>query len=192
MDTVIDYVTGNFAYCVEIRTLAVALAGAYAVRSGRNPDGKSLHWFHAFALSTLAGFGGGWFTFAWMGRPTSMIAAADINMTCCIIAFLFMNMIPLDLGYILAKSQPGQIIITSGAQLFRALGTIGFVTFAMENLSPSPYYPIPLLGPIVYGSLLGNMGPLVTKGVDAYLSGGMPWGFQQGKRRFHFKFIIVL
>ena len=158
MDLLVDYVTGNFAYSVELRTFAVALAGAYAVRKSN----ATQNWFHAFVKSSLAGFGGGWFTFAWMGRPTSMIASADINMTCCILAFVILNWMPG--GYFVAQTVPGQMVITSGAQLFRALGTVGFVSFAMEHLTATPYYPIPLLGPIVYGTLLGNMGPLVTKG----------------------------
>jgi len=70
----------------------------------------------------------------------------------------------------------------SFAQLFRSLGTIKFLTACYEALkeSPSAYYPIPVFGPILYGILLGNMGPLVLKGLESHLGNGVPWAVQNG------------
>jgi hypothetical protein len=184
MDQVFNFLTGSFAYSKEFQSMGMGLQGALIVRNGRNKDG-SMNWFHALALSTIFAFGGGWFGFIWMGRPSSMITGADINVPCCIIAFLIANYTPLDIGLKLGNFFPVTLIITSAAQLFRCLGLIGFITFAFQALkdTPSPYYPIPLIGPILYGSLLGNMGAFFLKGFDGHLQGGIPFAFQNGKTK---------
>ena len=184
MDQVFNFLTASFAYSKEVQCMGMGLQGALIVRNGRNKDG-SMHWFHALALSTIFAFGGGWFGFAWMGRPTSMITGADISVPSCIIAFLIANYTPLDIGLKLGNSFPVKLIITSASQLFRCMGLVGFITFAFQALkdTPSPYYPIPLIGPILYGSLLGNMGSFFLKGFDGHLQAGVPFPFQNGKKK---------
>ena len=174
-----SYLCGTSAYHVELRTFGMALQGAMAVRKGPNKDGK-MHWFHAFALTTILAFGGGWFTGLWMGKPTSMIAAGDVNVTLGLIAYLIVHHSPFDIGYKICDSLPGTFLITSLAQMFRSMGTIGFISVAASELKPSPYYPTPIIGPILYGALLGNMGGLFRNGFDKYLENGMPWPFQNG------------
>lgn len=175
-----DFLTGTSPYHVELRTFGIALQGAVAVRKGMNKDGK-MHPFHAFALTTILGFGGGWFTFLFMGKPTSMIAAGDINITLSFLAFLIVNYAPMDIGFKLVTSLPGAIAVTVLAQMFRSMGTIGFISTAAKELSPTPYYNIPVLGPILYGTLLGNMGGFFMKGFHGHLADGMPWPFQNGR-----------
>ena len=178
MDYLVNYLTSAFPLAVEYRSVGMGLQGAMAVRNGPNKDGK-MHWFHAFALGTVVAFGGGWFTPLWMGKPTAMIAS-DLNPAICVAVFLFVNLMPMQFGYKLCKTLPGTMLITSAAQLFRAMGMMGFITTAFNELKPSAYYPIPVLGPILYGTLLGNMGALFTKGFNGVLSGGMGFPFQNG------------
>eukprot|EP00980_Cylindrotheca_fusiformis_P029580 scaffold23539_cov137-Cylindrotheca_fusiformis.AAC.5 len=182
-DSVLAFLLGRSAYHMELRTFGMALQGAMAVRNGPNKDLK-MHWFHAFALATIIAFGGGWFTFIWMGKPTSMIASGDVNVTLAFIAFVITHYTPFDIGYKIANSLPGVLAITSLAQMFRSMGTIGFISSAASELNPSPYYPIPVIGPILYGSLLGNMGGFFRKGFDGYLQNGIPWPFQNGTSDF--------
>ena len=151
-----------------------------AVRNGRNSDGR-MNWFHAFLCSVLAGYAGATFTALWMGRPTSMLSN-DLNMAFCIIAFVIANYSPLDIGYRLGNTMPVVIITTIFAQLFRAMGLIKFCQIAHHAFksSPSPYYPVPVFGPILLPTLLGNFGGFFSKGFDGHLEKGMPWPFQNG------------
>lgn len=176
----IAFLTNDFPYAAEARTFGMALQGSMAVRNGRNRD-KKLAWFHAFMLSTLTAFAGGTFCNLWMGKPTSMLSN-DLNLMCCIAAFLIVNCTPWDIGYKLGNFYPFVMIITMFAQLFRVNGLIGFTRAGFEAFkeSTSDYYPIPVVGPILFGTLLGNMGGFFSKGFDAYLKNGMPWPFQVG------------
>jgi len=176
-DIFFAYLCGTTEYHAEMRTFGMALQGAIAVKKGPNKDGK-MHWFHAFALTTILAFGGGWFTGLWMGKPTPMIASGDVNVTLAMIAYIIVNHTPFDIGYKIANSLPGTILITSFAQMFRSMGTIGFISVAATELKPSKFYPTPIIGPILYGALLGNMGGMFRKGFDEYLANGMPWPFQ--------------
>jgi hypothetical protein len=179
--TVLSFLTGNFYLTGELQALGMGFQGAMAVRNGRNKDRKMAP-FHAFALSTIYGFGGGWLGFIWLGKPSSMITS-DINVAACVVAFVAANYIPFDLGFKLGNFLPVKIVVTSLSQLFRALGLIKFITVAFNLLkdTPSAYYPIPVIGPILYGSLLGNMGGLLLNGIDGHLKNGMPWAFQNGE-----------
>ncbi|CAJ1960971.1 unnamed protein product [Cylindrotheca closterium] len=176
-DTLFAYLCGTSAYHAEIRTFGMALQGAIAVRKGPNKDGK-MHFFHAFAMTTIAAFAGGWFTGLWMGKPTSMIASGDVNVTLAMIAFIIVNYTPFDIGYKIMTSLPATLVITSMAQMFRSMGTIGFISVAANELKPSKYYPTAIIGPILYGALLGNMGGFFKSGVEGYLANGIPWPFQ--------------
>uniref|UniRef100_A0A7S3L5W6 Uncharacterized protein n=1 Tax=Amphora coffeiformis TaxID=265554 RepID=A0A7S3L5W6_9STRA len=179
-DVVVRFLTGKFPYCPEAIAFGMALQGAMAVRKGPNKDGK-LHWFHAFVLSALASFAGGTFNFIWMGQPSGILTN-DVFMGVAIICFVLVNYTPGDVGFALFNTTPISIAIVSFAQLFRSLGTIKFLTACYEALkgNPSAYYPIPIFGPILYGILLGNMGPLVLKGLEAHIGNGVPWPVQNG------------
>ena len=77
--------------------------------------------------------------------------SSDINMAACIAAYILVNHLPLDLGYLLCNTLPVTLVTTSFAQLFRSLGIMKFVTVCFEAFkdNPSPYYPIPVFGPIM-------------------------------------------
>jgi hypothetical protein len=175
----VSLLTATYPYANELQALGQAFSGAMAVRAGANKDGK-MHWFHAFALTTILAFGGGWFGFLLMAKPTSMIAGGDVNVTACIIAFLTVNYTPFDIGYKLLNLLPFKVLITVFSTLFKSTGMIKFINTGFSEIKPTQFYPIPVMGPVVYGTMLGNMGGLFLKGFDGYLKNGTPWPFQNG------------
>lgn len=179
----VDFLTGKTPYTGECQAFFMAIQGAVNVRSGVNRN-RQLHWFHAFALSVMAGFAGGWLGFLLMAKPTSMFSN-DLNMAACIVAFVLVNYTPFDVGYKVFGSVPGQAVTAMWAQLFRALGLMKFsdVCFEAFKDNPSAYYPIPVFGPIMYGTLLGNMGGFLMKGLEGHFANGMPWPVQNGTLR---------
>ena len=92
-----------------------------------------------------------------------------------------MNYLPYDLGYLFFKTLLGELIHTVFLQVFHVGGVKGFsdAAYTMFKESPSPYYPTPIFGPILFPSVLGNMGEFFFSGFDGYLEKGMPWLFQQ-------------
>lgn len=176
----VDFLTGNFEYSSELQSFWMAFQGVMIVRSGPNKD-RQMNWFHAFMLSVICGYGGAMFGFIWMGKPSSMLSN-DLNMASCILSFLIVNYLPFDIGYKMGNFIPVALVTTVFAQLFRSLGLVKFVGVAFSEFqsNPSRYYPIPVFGPILYGTLLGNMSSFFQKGFHEYLSTGMPWPFQNG------------
>lgn len=175
----VRFLTGDFPFSAELQAFFMAIQGAVAVRNGPNKDRK-LHWFHAFALSVIGGYAGALFGFLWMGKPCSMLSN-DLNMSSCIIAFVIVNYLPF--GFELCNSLAVTIVTVMFAQLFRCLGLVRFVGVAYDIFkdNPSKYYPIPVFGPILYGTMLGNMGGFFMKGFEGHVQNGMPWPMQNGK-----------
>jgi hypothetical protein len=177
----VQFLTGNFYLSGELQSFWMAIQGCMMVRAARNPN-KELKWFHAFCLSVLAGYAGGWFGFILMAKPTSMFYN-DLNMASCIVAFLIVNCTPFDVGYKLCQTLPLSLLTVSFAQLFRSVAIPKFVHVCYQEFANkgTPYYPsIPVFGPILYATLLGNMGGFITKGIEGHVESGMPWPIQNG------------
>jgi len=149
--TVLDFLVGRSPYSAEQQAFWMAVQGSMAVRQGPNSDLR-MHWFHALTLSVIVGFGGGWLGFVWMGLPSSMLSN-DLNAAGCLLAFVLVNYVPL--GFSLLNLLPLRVLTVSFAQLFRAMGLIKFVNVCFETFkdTPSAYYPIPVFGPILYGTV---------------------------------------
>jgi len=179
LDVLVAFLTGQFKYSAELQAFWMAIQGAVAVRKGPNKN-KDMAWFHSFLLSVLSGYGGAAFTNIWMGKPTSMMSN-DLNFGSCILAYIIVNFMPF--GFQVCTTIPVVLVTTVFAQLFRSLGVIKFTTVAFEAFkeNPSAYYPIPVFGPIMFGTILGNMSGFFLKGFHEYLKYGMPWPFQNGK-----------
>lgn len=177
---IVSFLTASFDYAPEAQCFWMAFQGAMTVRNGPNKKNE-LGWFHAFLYSVLLSYGGALFGFFWMGKPTGMLTN-DLNGFACIIAFVLVNYTPFDIGYKLGNSLPVVLVTTCCAQLFRSQGVVKFCGAAFEALksNPSKYYPIPVFGPILNATLLGNMTGFFTKGFHEYLKNGMPWPFQNG------------
>jgi hypothetical protein len=158
MEYLVRFSAGDFPFALENQCFWMAIQGAMMVRGGVNKDRK-LNWWHAFALSVMGGFAGGWFGFFLMAKPTSMFAN-DLNMASCIFAFIVVNYTPMDIGFKFFSNIAVNIVTVVFAQLFRSLGIVKFIGVCFEQFKdhPSQYYPIPVFGPIMYATLLGNMG----------------------------------
>mmetsp|Transcript_25391 Transcript_25391/g.24331 ORF Transcript_25391/g.24331 Transcript_25391/m.24331 type:complete len:288 (-) Transcript_25391:121-984(-) len=176
----ITFLCADFRWAKEFQAFTMAIQGAMIVRTGPNKDG-TMAWFHAFAQSVVSAYAGALAAPLLMGRPTSMLSN-DVNLAMCIIAFILVNCIPFDLGFKILRTFPMRLLTTIGAQLFRAMGVIGFTSMGYETLkhAPSKYYPTPIVGPILWATLLGNMGGFFSNGFERYLKNGMPWPFQNG------------
>jgi hypothetical protein len=157
MDALVAFLTGTSAFSAENQSFWMAVQGAMAVRKGPNKD-KTMSWFHAFVLSVVIGFAGGLLGFVWMGKPSAMLSN-DLNMASCIFAFVLVNYTPMGIGFRILDTLPFSIVTVSFAQLFRATGIIKFVKVCFEEFkgSPSKYYPIPVFGPIIYGTVRGRL-----------------------------------
>lgn len=178
---VVHFLTGDFPFSSELQSFGMAYQGHVLVRNSRNKD-LTMNWFHAFMLGVVSSFGGSAFAPLWMGRP-SAILSNDIGLFCLISSFLLTYYTPFDVGYKFGNSFVGSLLCTSFATLFRTMGVVGYCSIAFEvfKASPSAYYPIPIVGPIVWATLLGNMSAFFVKGFDGHLSAGMPWNFQNGE-----------
>ena len=169
----VAFLSAEFPYAGEIQSFLMAVQGAMAVRAGVNKN-KSMTWFHAFAQSVVTAYAGALLAPMWMGKPTSMLSN-DINILMCIVAFILVNYSPFNICFHLFKFFPVKLVITMGAQLFRAMGVVKFTTLGYESLKhqPSKYYPTPIVGPILWATLLGNMGGFFSKGFHGHLKDGM-------------------
>ena len=179
MEAVLDFLTGASPYNAELRTFGMAMNGAMTVRNGPNKD-KQMPWFYAFSCTLVTAFAGGIFGFMWMGKPTSLITGGDVTLNLTLIAFLLATYAPMDIGRKIGNNIVGKVIITIIAQLFKALGMISFIDTATAEVSASKYYPTPILGPVLYGTLLGNMGAFFGKGFHGHLEKGAPFPIQNG------------
>lgn len=181
----ISFLTGTFPYSDDFQALFMALQGVMKVKNGINKKGQ-MNWFHAFLHGVVLSYAGGIFTPLWMGKATSMISN-DVNIASCIIAYAFVNCFPKNIGYNIASLFPIRLLTVMGAQLFRTMGIIKFVDIAFNAFkgTPAKYffgftYPNPILGPILNGMILGNMGSFFALGFDGHLKDEMPLPFKNG------------
>mmetsp|Transcript_13514 Transcript_13514/g.20913 ORF Transcript_13514/g.20913 Transcript_13514/m.20913 type:complete len:192 (-) Transcript_13514:30-605(-) len=183
VDSAIDFLTGNFDYCKEIRSFLHGYLAFVGVRKAHEATGADLGWFHTFFVCLISAYGGAILTPMWLGRPSSIIAT-DMTLLISIVAYGIVFLSPLDIGYKLGQFFPVKLILTIGSSLFKTLGMIGFCTIAFDVLKMNPaateYYPIPIFGPIIWASILGNMGAFFMKGFHGHLKDGMPYPFQTG------------
>jgi hypothetical protein len=179
-EMVIAFLCADFPLAKEFQAFTMALQGAMIIRNGPNKGGN-MAWFHAFCKSVVTSYAGALAAPLLMGRPTSMLSN-DVNLVMCIFAFIIVNYLPFGLGFKLLNTFPMKLVVTMGSQLFRAMGVTGFTSLGYEALkhSPSKYYPTPIVGPILWATLLGNMGGFFANGFEKYLEKGMPWPFQNG------------
>ena len=180
MNLLADLLLATFPYSTEVLCLAMSIQGSMAVRRSIIKNKTHMHWFHAFIRSTLTAYAGATFTNVFMGRPTAMLSN-DIFFGACLLGYGLVNCTPFNIGYLVCNSTVGEAVVTIFSQLFRVGGIVGFsdAAFGMLKDNPSPYYDIPIFGPILFPSMLGNMGGFFFNGVDGYLQKGMPWLFQQ-------------
>jgi hypothetical protein len=182
LTTIIHFLKADFRYAEELQALGVSIQGAMLIRTTLNKNRK-MPLFRAFKYSLMAGYAGACFGFLWFGTAGSILSN-DVHMATAILAFLFVNYTPRDLGFKLCNTLPVTFITVLLSQLFRSIGLCQYVMTAFKiykKQPPSGYYPIPVFGPILYGALSGNMFGLFSKGLEGYLAkGDVPLSFQNG------------
>ena len=173
--------------------------------NNNSKESSSSYWFYRFVQSVLLGYSGGIFGTIFLGKPCPFLLN-DVHMASCLFSFLLVQILLPNLVRVLrsifrienssgssgiihsAIVIPIQMVITLYAQLFRSMGLMKFITVChLELLLPpfqaisTKYYNMPIFGPIVYGTLLGNMGGFILNGIDGYTQrSGIPYPFQNG------------
>jgi len=184
MSLLLEFLRGSFPFCGEFMVFGMAMEAAVSVRATDDAKLKkdkksSYNWFLTLLQITLVGFGGGVFMPIMLGLPSSFLIGADVNAAGCILSWWLVFHSPGDFFYRnIARNLPFQIFYVSGAQLFRSSGVWGFVDKGLGMMKPSPYYPIPLLGPILTASLLSNVGPIFRLGYTSWFANGVTANFQ--------------
>lgn len=209
--SIISYLMGQSLFSSELQSLGMALQANIIVQSrysnhntNHQKESSSQYWFYRFLQSVLLGYSGGIFGTIFLGKPCPFLLN-DIHMTSCLLAFVLVQILIPNIQRLFrsifhAESSssssiihsaiiiPIQMVITLYAQLFRSMGLMKFITVChMELLLPpyhsisTKYYNMPIFGPIVYGTLLGNMGGFILNGIDGYTQRtGIPYPFQNG------------
>lgn len=126
-------------------------------------------------LVILSGFGGGFLSPVFIGKPI-MPAVNDAILPVCILAWYMTHYLNLQ-PFLTWK--PVKVLWTVFLALFRTHSVCNAVRNAMTVLKPGPYYPIPLMGPIICGTTVGSMGQFIPldKGFTP-ISNGTPWPIQ--------------
>ncbi len=140
-----------------------------------NKDKTPLYWLHSLVLVVLVSYGGGAIAPILIGKP-SVILANDVIIPSCIICWYSVHYLGL---YPILSWMPIKIIWTIILGLFRTNTVCNIVKTASTTLIPGPYYPIPLVGPILAGTLLGSLGSFfpLDQGLSCIMR-GTPWPMQ--------------
>ena len=113
----------------------------------------------------------------WLLGLPSIPVANDVVIPLTLIIWYLMY-IPTGV-YSLLNLFPVKLAWTVFVGLFRTHAVCNMVNVASSTLKAGPYYPIPLIGPIIAGSALGSMGQFIpfSKGLAA-IQEGVPWPIQ--------------
>jgi len=142
----------------------------------QDAEGKKYYWLHSLSLTILTGFGGGIIAPMMINKPP-LIFQNDLIVPFCVLFWYLCNTVPLVQQMLM--STPGKLVWGLFNGLFRTHTVCNIVKMAHETLPAGAFYPHPLVGPIIAGTLLGggsNFMPL-NKGLDP-LKNGTPWTLQ--------------
>ena len=129
-----------------------------SVRLKDSNNGKpSLYWLHSLLLSILTGFGSGTLAPILIGKPPAPVSNDVIIPISIIVWYLvfylgfdrILNLVPVRVGWNFALGISRTQSVCNGVRL------------AMDTLSSGPFYHIPLLGPIIIGTIAGKLIALI-------------------------------
>lgn len=152
-----------------------AVRAATMVRS-RSKDPLP-NWLHSLLLSICVGFGGGIFAPLFLGLP-SMILKNNWIFIMSVLAWYLTHYVKGMQEFL--TSTPVEMAWGLGHALFRVITISNSVMDGNRTLPADPNcYPIPLVGPIIVGTLTGVLGMFVPfdKGLSAVYS-NTPWPIQ--------------
>ena len=148
-----------------------ASVGIYDANSG-----KKLYWLHSYILVVITAYGGGLIAPCLIGKPSTAIGN-DLCVPIALVAWYLVHYIP---GvYNLVTTTFVKAIWVTLLGLYRTHTVCNIVKLATATLAPGPYYPIPLVGPILVGTILGCAGLFLPadKGLSSIFN-GTPWPIQ--------------
>lgn len=126
-------------------------------------------------MSYLSAFGGGTVAPVLIGRP-SFVLNNDFAIFACICVWYVVNHLN---GTVLFNHPAVKMFWLLMLAIFRTNAATNMVTVASGIFAPTKYYPIPILGPIVAGTLLGCLGQFLPfdKGLSP-IKNNTPWPVQ--------------
>ncbi|CAN0227462.1 unnamed protein product [Discosporangium mesarthrocarpum] len=132
-------------------------------------------------------FGGGILAPLLLGKPPVMLVN-DLLVPVVCTAWFLVNRTEGFVFKFLATPGINQTMLVLG-ECFRANAMCGVVQIAFKAISPSKYYPIPIWGPVLLGTIgaCGGMFLPLDKGLQG-LKNGAPWPMQSafyGSLFFH-------
>ncbi|CAM9740811.1 unnamed protein product, partial [Chrysoparadoxa australica] len=166
-----------WSYGPEICLCVFAVLGAVKVKKMEKASGKEIFWAQSLVMTFLVGFGGGILAPFLLGKPPVMLVNDLIVPVVFIAWFLVARAEPLVFA-IMNTPVVSQVIYVLG-EVFRGNTLCGVVAAANKAIDHGKYYPIPVWGPIVLGTIAGCGGMFLPfdKGL-AGIKGGAPWPLQ--------------
>jgi len=161
-------------YVRELATVGNAINGTLGIYASLQGQ-PTLYWLHSLILTVMGSFGGGLIAPLFLGKPAAVFTN-DLVVFACIVCWYFVHYLG---GSRLLNWKPIRMIWSIFVGLFRTSSVIGLVAMANSTLSASKYYPIPLFGPILSGTLVGSMSAFLPldKGL-APIAKNTPWPIQ--------------
>jgi hypothetical protein len=149
--------------------------GAVNARNAEQKMKTKVYWFHSLILSIFTSFFGGTLAPLLCGK-TPILLANDLIIPGCIVAWYCINR--LNFMPILMFG-PVRFFWVTMSTIFRCHGVIKATIMAAESLPVSVYSNVPLVGPIVIGTIMGTAGLFFPfdKGLTP-IKLGMPWVIQ--------------
>jgi len=132
-------------------------------------------WLHHLVLVFLTGFAGGTIIPMFFGR-TPVIFANDVLVPLVCLSWYLVHFT--RAGPIL-QSSPLKYVLVGLFEIYRAASILKTVGQVATDIPPGPYYSIPLVGPILVGTLSGSMGAFMPpdRGIS-FLASGVPLNLQ--------------
>jgi hypothetical protein len=160
-----------FVYLI-VSIAANALNGTLAVYAS---IGNSLYWVNELILVVICSFGGGFLAPVLLGRP-SLVMNNDVIVFCCI---TWWYLVFYCKGNVWLNYPPVKGIWLCFVGLFRTTAVTNIVTVAATTYSATIYYPSPIFGPVIAGTVLGSAGQFLPfdKGLAA-VKNVCPWTMQ--------------
>ena len=112
------------------------------------------YWLHSLVLVVVTGFGGGMIAPLLIGKP-SAIMTNDLIIPLCVLSWYSIHYLGL---YNVLNWKPIKIVWGLYLAIFRAHSAVDAVNLSLTVLKPGLYYPVPLVGPVLFSTLIGCLG----------------------------------
>jgi uncharacterized membrane protein YeiH len=149
---------------------ANTINGALAVYAANLGKPKQ-YWLHSLVLVICTAFGGGIITPILLGRPAGPLANEAI-IPMAVLTWYIVHYLGSGFFYRFLNLTPVKLIWNWLMAVFRANSAVGMVTLACTVFKPSVYYPTPLFGPLIAGTIVSCGGaflPFDKGGSYAYV-----------------------